>query len=39
VTARVSRRAAVLSAVGVGDLSQTQTSTAVALYGTDQAGG
>ena len=38
VTARVFRRAAVLSAVGVGDLSQTQTSTAAALYGTDRAG-
>jgi Flp pilus assembly protein TadG len=39
VTARVPCRAVVLSAVGVGDLSQSQTSTAVALYGTDRAGG
>lgn len=38
VTARVPRRAVVLSAVGVGDLSQSQTSTAVAVYGTDRAG-
>jgi Flp pilus assembly protein TadG len=38
VTARVACRAAVLSAAGVDDLSQSQTSTAFALYGTDTAG-
>jgi hypothetical protein len=38
VTARVARRAAVLSAFGIGDLSQTATATATPLHGTNTTG-
>jgi Flp pilus assembly protein TadG len=39
VTAHVPRRAAVLSAVGIDDLTGTATATATVLYGTATTGG